>query len=270
MLTINLNKCSDEILNQTVSEFVQKNKKNNNESLFDENKNYYFKVSQGDIIIIGKFKKSIFKNIYNYQGYFISPSSIKKVINNNFSIENVSAKIITDDKFQIYSEKIENVLSTINDMHKMLNARCNDIECKKILEVNCITKPNKDEMFTLVIDDSFIKRNKDKTFSELYSQTLENYKKRLNEYKTSYHENRKLIGKYYMTPNYVGYIHDMGQNSTYLIGNSIIFGLDYLTIYNDTIMGGLRDLYECSSDLYQKAQDILFSVKDIHSQLLIL
>lgn len=262
---LNLNRVAD--LDKTILELLSQ-ENNDDKSLINENPESYFRIIINDSIIIGKVKKTKYSNIISYTGYYISFNTLKKVSNERIILENEKISVITNAKYDEYSKELEDILSETNDICLKLYNECNNKNNYKFPEIKCVDKPNKDNILTIDVNDDFINKFGNKKLKEIRDDLLKKYETELDNYKNVYHENKKLLGKYFMTPYMIGHISEIGDNSCHLYATNVIgFEQDKLTSYIPIDITNVYSMYEIPYNLFQNGQNLLIKLKELYLKL---
>jgi len=266
--TINLNRLSDDVLNKTILEVINPEIKDYRK-IIETNSNSYFKIATKKSIIFGKLNSFDDNNIISYTGYYISQTAIRKAKNEKTVIDDADISIITEDKFNDISKEIEEILFEINNISVELLEKCNSEDSVKIPKIIGFEKPNKDELLTFKVDNDFIRRFGNKKLKDLLTESLQAYNKLLDGYKEAYHENKKLLGKYFITPNMIGNITDMSENSCNLYATNVMkFETNKLTSYLPLDVSYISNMFEAPYKLFQRGQDIMINVKTLYTKYL--
>lgn len=266
--TINLNRLSDDVLNKTILEVINPEIKDYRK-IIESNFNSYFKIATKKSIIFGKLNSFDDNNIISYTGYYISQTAIRKAKNEKTVIDDADISIITEDKFNDISKEIEEILFEINNISVELLEKCNSEDSVKIPKIIGFEKPNKDDLLTFKVDNDFIRRFGNKKLKDLLTESLQAYNKLLDGYKEAYHENKKLLGKYFITPNMIGNITDMSENSCNLYATNVMkFETNKLTSYLPLDVSYISNMFEAPYKLFQKGQDIMISIKILYTKYL--
>lgn len=266
--TINLNRLSDDVLNKTLLEAINPEIKDYRK-IIELNSNSYFKIITEKSIILSKLNSFDVNNIISYTGYYISQTAIRKAKNEKTVIGDVDISIITEDKFNDISKEIEEILFEINNISVELLEKCNSKDSVKIPKIIGIEKPNKDDLLTFKVDNDFIRRFGNTKLKDLRHEALKAYNKLLDDYTEIYHENKKLLGKYFMTPNIIGNITDMAENSCNLYATNVMkFETNKLTSYLPLEVSVISDMFEAPYQLFQRGQDIMINIKTLYAKCL--
>lgn len=261
--TIQLNSLSEENLNKTVSEYLQL-KDENPCKFINEHKNSILKIIHRQFIIIGKVL-SCNDTFVRYNGYYITTNTISKHTSAVTTADNILVSTISNEKYEEYSHKIENILSEIEETRKFLVKEAKNNSQK----IKGFSKPDKSGCLSLVVDSDFIRNFANTTLKELYDKALTKYNNLLENYKKSYHENKKLIGKYFITPYTIGYVSDFDNNSSRLICEQFWLEENKLVeVCHSTVITECN-FHDDSFKLFSKMQDILFNIRELFSEILI-
>lgn len=260
--TINLDILTEENLNKTVSEFFQ-TKCENNCDVINTHINSFFKIIHKQFIIIGKIL--ICNDTFlQYNGYYITHNTISKSKNAVTTIEDIIVSVITKKEYEDYSNKIEKILSEINQTSEFLI----EVSANKLQNIQGVAKPNKTNCLSLTIDSIFIKNFANTKLKKLRDNALDKYNILLEKYKTSYHENKKLIGKYFITPYTIGYISDFDKNSSKLICEQFWLEENKLVQVCQPSVIEQCYFYDNSFKLYSKMQNTLINIHELFYSIL--
>lgn len=266
--TINLNRLCGDILDKTILEVIKPEIKDYGK-IIESNFNSYFKIITKKSIIFGKLNSFERNSIISYTGYYISQTAIRKAKNERTVIDDADISIITEDKFNEISKEIEDILVEVNNISIELFEKCTSKDSIKLSKDIGFEKPNKDNLLTFRVDDDFIRRFGNKKLKDLLNESLQAYNKLLDDYKEAYQKNKKLLGKYFMTPNMIGNITDMSENSCNLYATNVIkFETNKLTSYLPLDISGFSNMFEAPYKLFQRGQDVIVNIKTLYAKYL--
>ena len=267
---LNLNIITEDLLDKTILEILNIDKKDYNYDIIKLNPNSYFKIILKKSIIIGKVHSQENNNIITYSGYYISPNSIKKVEKDKEFIDNAKILVITEDNFSEMSNKIENLLIEINKFSKDLVELCNSTYITKIPTIIGLPKPDKYKSLIFDVNDDFIRRYGDTKLRDLRNKALKTYEIILDDYKKAYHSNKKLIGKFFMTTNMIGHITDIYGDSCRVYATNVLrFETNRLTSFLPFDVTDVPNMFEAPYNVFKTGQDIIYDVRTLYSRLLI-
>lgn len=282
--TIDLRTLSVETLNQKVSDLfplpdkifeAKKERAIELENFINKNKGSYFKVVNNDAtdngIYIGtlnvctnEFLTRTF--LAEGNGYYFKDNQFVRTTSYYCHLECAKISLLNESEYQEIASKIDSILSQANIINNTLLDIYKHGKLIKISEIRKTKRPNIDNYFKINCTENFIKTNKNKTFLELYKTALSKSQIKNKEYETVYEENKKVIGKYFISKDGFGEIVQVENEE------SIKFICSLINIYQSAIVfrGKVEmwnDVNEITHEDFHKLINVVIKIKQLCDEL---
>lgn len=282
--TIDLRTLSVETLNQKVSDLfplpdkkikAKKEKAIELENFINKNQGSYFKVVNNDAtdngIYIGtlnvctnEFLTCTF--LAKGNGYYFKDNQFVQTTSYYCHLEHAKISVLSENEYQEIASKFNSILSQANIINNTLLDIYKHGKLIKISEIRKTKRPNIDNYFKINCTENFIKTNKNKTFLELYKNALSKSQIKNKEYETVYEENKKVIGKYFISKDGFGEIVQVeNEKSIKFICSLINIYKSAIVFRNETEMW--VDVYEITHEDFHKLINIVIQLKQLRDEL---
>ena len=230
--TIDLRTLPEDVLNKKVSDLfplldetvkIREKKAIELFNFINENKDSYFKIVIDNInensVYIGKInlENSVFSTsslfVEGYGYYFINNDRFVQSMTFYCSLENAEISVLSEYEYQEITNRFNALLLLANKLNnKLLDLYENSNLVISPSEFE-VKRPNVDDYFKINCTKSFVKRNQNKTFSELYKKASLKIQKENEKYEAVYEKGKKLIGIYFIAKDGIGEVVQVKDES---------------------------------------------------------
>lgn len=283
--TIDLRTLPEDVLNKKVSDLfplldetikIREKKAIELFNFINENKDSYFKIVIDNInensVYIGKInlENSVFSTsslfVEGYGHYFRNNNNVVQSTYFYCSLENAEISVLSEYEYQEITNKINLLLlladelkDKIFDLHKNSNLIISPSEFE-------VKRPNVDDYFKINCTKSFVKRNQNKTFSELYKKASLKIQKENEKYEAIYEKGKKLIGRYFIAKSCIGEIIQVeGENPIKIVCSTFTINKQMITFIPKREMW--FEAHEITYNDFHMVLEVLLKVKQLRDEL---
>lgn len=282
--TIDLRTLPEDVLNKKVSDLfplldetvkIREKKAIELFNFINENKDSYFKIVIDNInensVYIGKInlENSVFSTsslfVEGYGHYFIN----NNVVQSTYfycSLEKAEISVLSEYEYQEITNRFNALLLLANKLNnKLLDLyeNSNLIISPSEFEVK---RPNVDDYFKINCTKSFVKRNQNKTFSELYKKASLRIQKENEKYEAVHEKGKQLIGRYFITKSCIGEIIQVeGENPIKIVCSTFTINERMITFIPKREMW--FEAHEITYNDFHTILEVLLKVKQLRDEL---